>query len=68
VTEVALLCVVLAQQIYWARQVHKLVDKLMSRNFYDYQISSTLKPREPKAHKVTQDEFFEDTSASLQII
>jgi len=66
--EIVLLCIVLAQQVYWARQVQMLVNKLMSRSYYDYQISSTLKPREPKAPKVTQEEFFEDTSASMQII
>lgn len=66
--EIALLCIVLAQQVYWARQVQKLVDKLMSRNFYDYQISATVKAREPKTSKVTQEEFFEDTSASMQTI
>ena len=26
----------LIQQVYWSVQVHKLVDKLMSRNYHEY--------------------------------
>jgi hypothetical protein len=34
---VALLGLNVFQLIYWSRQVHKLIDKLMSRNYADYQ-------------------------------
>lgn len=40
----------------------------MSRNFYDYQISNTIKPRQEKSAKKVQEEPAEDTSARLSII
>jgi hypothetical protein len=40
----ALLGVVVFQQIFFLRQIHKLVDKLMSRSFTEY--TQAEKPRE----------------------
>lgn len=33
---VGLLVFVGFREWYWSRQVHKLIDKLMSRNYYEY--------------------------------
>lgn len=32
-----LVTLLLGQHVFWAREVHKLVDKLMCRSFHDYQ-------------------------------
>lgn len=37
----ALLCI---QQVFWTWQVHRLINKLMSRNYFEYQTTSNLKP------------------------
>jgi hypothetical protein len=66
--EMALLCALLASNIFWMLQVQKLVNKLMSRSFYDYNISNTIKPRESKKPAAKQDATAEDTSASIQFI
>jgi hypothetical protein len=63
--EIALLCVVVFQQVYWAQQVQKLINKLMSKNYYDYKFSDTIKAREEKPKKTDVVEFHEDTTATL---
>lgn len=48
-------CVV-TQQIFFMRQVQKLIDKLMSRNYGDYKISESYKTEEKKPEfKVEQE-------------
>jgi hypothetical protein len=34
--EIGLLVLVMFQQVYWTWHCHKLVNKLMSRDFYEY--------------------------------
>ncbi len=41
-----LLCCIVFQQIFFLRQVQKLIDKVMSRSFQEYQ--AAVKPREMK--------------------
>lgn len=36
VLELALVLVIVFQQVYWSIQTHKLIDKLMSRNYHEY--------------------------------
>ena len=56
---VILIAVILIQQVYWASQVHRLIDKLMSRNFAEYN-SIVNPPKEetkvPAQEPVTDDE------------
>lgn len=33
-----LVTLLLGQHVFWAKEVHRLVDKLMCRNFHDYQV------------------------------
>jgi hypothetical protein len=42
----ALISLVVAQQVFFMWQIQKLVNKVMSKSFYDYQISMT--PQEPQ--------------------
>lgn len=37
-----LMSVIIFQQIFWSIQVHRMVDKLMSRNYHDYEASKAL--------------------------
>lgn len=36
------------QFFFWAHQVQRLVDKLMSRNYYDYEVSKGLNSQQPQ--------------------
>lgn len=47
---IAFLCMLLiVQQLFYMRQVQKLVDKCMSRNFHEYQVAQGLgKPKPAK--------------------
>lgn len=53
-----LVALVVWQQIFWARQVHDLVDKLMSKSFAEYRQARA--PKEPKAPKAPVIEVPED--------
>lgn len=67
IVELALIGIIVFQQVYYMRQVQKLVDKLMSRSFHEYKVAETVKPRETVKKEVPQ-EFVPDTSDSLQAI
>lgn len=44
----SLLATVIIQQVFWAHQVQRLVDKLMSKNYYDYEASKAVGKPQPK--------------------
>lgn len=46
-----LIAVNVFQFIYWSTQIHRLVDKLMSRTYYEYKQAAILAP-EPKQPKI----------------
>lgn len=50
-----LLALVVWQQIFWARQVQQLVDKLMSKSFIEYKQASEFKQEPNKTVKVQVD-------------
>lgn len=65
--EIALLAALIIQQVYYMRQVQKLVDKLMSRSFYDYRIADTVDKVQNKKKSANEPEYIEeDTTASLE--
>lgn len=43
-----LTALIVFQQVYFMRQIQKLVDKLMSRDFQEYQTAVTPKKERPK--------------------
>lgn len=50
----ALLAYILVRElIFWVNH-HKMINKLMSRDFYSYQMAEQYKPREKKPVKVEQ--------------
>lgn len=55
---IALAALIVYQQVFWSRQVQKLVDKLMSRNYAEY-VQAT-KPILPKV-KVDDDSAIEES-------
>lgn len=40
------------QLLFWGFQVQRLVDKLMSRNYYDYQVAKSIRPEKAEPVKV----------------
>lgn len=42
------------QFFFWAYQVQRLVDKLMSRTYYDYQTAKTLAEEKPRPVKLEE--------------
>lgn len=59
----ALICF---QQVYYLRQIQKLIDKLMSRDFHEYKVAETVKPRDTVKKGAPESDFDQDTSATLQ--
>jgi len=55
---IILLCILVWQQIFWARQVQDLIDKLMSKSFAEYKQAKA--PKEPRAPKAPVFEAPED--------
>jgi hypothetical protein len=55
----SLVAVVVFQQLFWARQVQKLIDKLMSKSFVEYTQCVEPKPIDQRERKV-QVEHSED--------
>lgn len=44
------------QMIFWAKQVQRLVDKVMSRNYYDYETSKSIsKEKEVPLPRIPMD-------------
>lgn len=43
-----LLIYCIARELHYAVTLHKMVNKIMSRNFYDYQISNSVKKEDNK--------------------
>lgn len=37
----------LIQFFFWAKMVQRLVDKVMSRNYYEYQVSESIPEKKP---------------------
>lgn len=56
---ISLIGLVIFQQIYFLYQIHKLVDKIMSRSFLEYRAAQAPNP-EPKKQE------FENIDLSLQ--
>jgi len=66
-TEAALLLGVLLlfQQVYYMRQVQKLVDKCMSRSFHEYRVAETIKPRDTRVKEPPESDNIQDTQAII---
>ncbi len=55
------------QLFFWGYQVQRLVEKLMSRNYYDYQVAESINKEKPlTAPKI--DEFIPDDMRVLNEI
>lgn len=50
--DLAFLTVIVIQQVFWARQVQKLIDKLMSKDFIEYRQASEFKTFDKSEKKV----------------
>lgn len=60
-----LLCgIIIAQQIYFMHHIQKLINKLMSRSFYDFKVTEQYKPREKKLPVVEAE--IPSTTGALQ--
>lgn len=58
---VVLLSYTIVREIMFAYQTNKLINKLMSRNYYDYKITEqSTKPVEDKIHQKIEDDEPED--------
>ena len=44
------------QMIYWSRETHKLLDKLMSRNYAEYEQVKNLRRELPHALTMTEED------------
>lgn len=56
-------CLVIVQHIYWSRIVNGLIDRLMSKNHFEYaQGQRHLKDKPPKTHLALQDEVIDPES------
>jgi hypothetical protein len=53
-----LVAVIIFQHIFYSWQIHKLVNKLMSRNYFEYEQS--LKPQDVRIKLPTENEVPED--------
>jgi hypothetical protein len=61
--EITLLGLLVYQQVYYSRQIHKLIDKLMSRNYHEYKQAE--RPPEPFKVKLAPEETPEDMGALM---
>lgn len=62
---IALLAVIVLQQLFYMRQVQKLVDKLMSRNYAEYSQSEKFQKTEPRVNINQFEEPLEDINRVL---
>ena len=54
--DIVLICLVVFQQLYWSMLHNKLVDKLMSRNYYEYKQAESLETRKVREKTVVPDQ------------
>lgn len=51
-----ILCgVIIAQHAFYSWQMNKMVNKIMSRSFYDYKVAESVKKQEPDKIKINDD-------------
>lgn len=55
VSALVLLSLNVFQFIFWSRQTHRLIDKLMSRNYAEYQASNVVLPQSSNKEMLSQD-------------
>jgi len=59
--------VLVFQQIFFLFQIQRLLNKLMSRHYYDYKVAEVIKPFQPQQQKPIE-EMQEDMGALQDLI
>ncbi len=65
----ALVALLVVQQAYWSWQTHKLIDKLMSRNYAEYVTSKRPLPLKPvqTEPEISDEEILKELNGSVGI-
>jgi hypothetical protein len=66
--ETLLSCLLVATNVYWALVNNKLVNKLMSRNYADYQVATTITEKKNVKMNIQEESHPEDMGNLTELV